>query len=91
MLVLDAILYSVLIWYIDAAFPGKYGTAKPWYFPFQLSFWLGKSRVHRLKAYFTKRSVPLSVHADEEDGFLDPVGSDCEGEIDYYLFVLSCD
>ena len=80
MLVVDALVYSILIWYIDAAFPGKYGTAKPWYFPFQLSFWLGKSRASRVKAFFTKQRTPLSVQAQDEDGLLDPLGSDSEGE-----------
>jgi ABC-type multidrug transport system fused ATPase/permease subunit len=82
MLVLDALVYSVLIWYIDAAFPGKYGTAKPWYFPFQPSFWLGKSRVKCIKEYFTRKRSPLSVQADdEEDGLLHPLDSDSEEEL----------
>ena len=35
MLIVDIILYGVLIWYIEAVFPGKYGVSKPWYFPVQ--------------------------------------------------------
>ena len=33
MLAVDIVLYTVLIWYIEAVFPGKYGVSKPWYFP----------------------------------------------------------
>ena len=33
MLLVDIVLYAVLIWYIEAVFPGKYGVSKPWYFP----------------------------------------------------------
>ncbi len=35
MLIVDIILYGILIWYIEAVFPGKYGVSKPWYFPAQ--------------------------------------------------------
>lgn len=43
MLVLDTVLYYILAWYLEAVFPGKYGVAKPWYFLFKPSFWLGQS------------------------------------------------
>ena len=28
-----------MAWYLEAVFPGKYGVAKPFYFPFQRSYW----------------------------------------------------
>ena len=88
MLVFDGILYIIAVWYIDAVFPGKYGTAKPWHFPFHLSYWVGKSRALRITSLLTRKrnSGRLSVSAedgmagdDEEDVLLNPVASDTEG------------
>uniref|UniRef100_H0XNJ0 ABC transporter domain-containing protein n=1 Tax=Otolemur garnettii TaxID=30611 RepID=H0XNJ0_OTOGA len=39
MLLIDAILYGLLAWYVDAVFPGKYGVPKPWYFFLQSVDW----------------------------------------------------
>uniref|UniRef100_A0A8C3V4W5 ATP-binding cassette sub-family A member 2 n=1 Tax=Catharus ustulatus TaxID=91951 RepID=A0A8C3V4W5_CATUS len=41
MLVVDAMVYGVLTWYIEAVHPGMFGLPRPWYFPFQKSYWLG--------------------------------------------------
>ena len=41
MLIFDTFLYSILTWYIEAIYPGAYGLPRPWYFPFQLSYWCG--------------------------------------------------
>ena len=43
MLIVDMILYLVVAWYIEGVFPGRYGVAKPWYFPLQPSYWCGQS------------------------------------------------
>ncbi|XP_062036907.1 ATP-binding cassette sub-family A member 17-like [Lepus europaeus] len=32
MLLLDSSLYCLVAWYVEAVFPGKFGTPKPWYF-----------------------------------------------------------
>ncbi len=42
LLLFDTVLYLVLAWYIEAVFPGKYGVAKPFYFPLQPSYWLSQ-------------------------------------------------
>ena len=42
MIVVDTFLYLILIWYIEGVYPGKYGVAKPFYFPFMPSYWLGQ-------------------------------------------------
>ncbi|XP_067108458.1 retinal-specific phospholipid-transporting ATPase ABCA4 isoform X1 [Osmerus mordax] len=39
MMVFDAVLYAVLAWYLDNVFPGQYGIGRPFYFPFQSSYW----------------------------------------------------
>ncbi|XP_051552216.1 ATP-binding cassette sub-family A member 2-like isoform X2 [Myxocyprinus asiaticus] len=45
MLIIDAIVYGVLTWYIEAVHPGMYGLPRPWYFPLQKSYWLGSGRI----------------------------------------------
>uniref|UniRef100_A0A8C5RJB7 ATP-binding cassette sub-family A member 2 n=1 Tax=Laticauda laticaudata TaxID=8630 RepID=A0A8C5RJB7_LATLA len=44
MLIVDAVVYGVLTWYIEAVHPGMYGLPRPWYFPLQKSYWLGNGR-----------------------------------------------
>ena len=45
MFVLDILLYSVLIAYIDKIAPGKYGVAEKWYFLLMPSYWCPRNRV----------------------------------------------
>ncbi|TKS64951.1 ATP-binding cassette sub-family A member 2 [Collichthys lucidus] len=45
MLIIDAGVYGVLTWYIEAVHPGMYGLPRPWYFPLQKSYWAGSGRV----------------------------------------------
>ncbi|KAM9858193.1 ATP-binding cassette sub-family A member 2 [Aulostomus maculatus] len=45
MLIIDAVVYGVLTWYIEAVHPGMYGLPRPWYFPLQRSYWSGSGRV----------------------------------------------
>ena len=40
MLLLDTVMYALITWYVETAFPGEYGVPKPWYFPFQKSYWI---------------------------------------------------
>uniref|UniRef100_A0A8C5HQW8 ATP-binding cassette, sub-family A (ABC1), member 12 n=1 Tax=Gouania willdenowi TaxID=441366 RepID=A0A8C5HQW8_GOUWI len=39
LMLIDSIIYFTIGGYIRMVFPGKYGIAIPWYFPFQRSFW----------------------------------------------------
>ncbi|CAE7379431.1 Abca1, partial [Symbiodinium natans] len=39
MLILDAVLYQVLAWYIEKVKPGTLGLPQPWYFPVMRSYW----------------------------------------------------
>ncbi|XP_022085288.1 ATP-binding cassette sub-family A member 2-like isoform X2 [Acanthaster planci] len=41
MMLLDTVVYCLLTWYIEGVHPGSYGLPRPWYFPFQRSYWLG--------------------------------------------------
>ncbi|KAA0192008.1 hypothetical protein HAZT_HAZT001559 [Hyalella azteca] len=40
-MMLDAVVYALLAWYIEAVFPGEFGVPQPWNFPFLRSYWLG--------------------------------------------------
>ncbi|XP_059547910.1 phospholipid-transporting ATPase ABCA3-like [Myotis daubentonii] len=39
---LDAVLYGLVAWYIEAVFPGEYGVPKPWNFFLLPSYWFGE-------------------------------------------------
>ncbi|XP_048197750.1 phospholipid-transporting ATPase ABCA7 isoform X2 [Perognathus longimembris pacificus] len=41
LLLLDAVLYGLALWYLEAVCPGQYGIPEPWNFPFQRSYWCG--------------------------------------------------
>ncbi|XP_034142679.1 uncharacterized protein abca12 isoform X2 [Esox lucius] len=41
LLLIDSLCYFIIGAYIRLVFPGKYGIAKPWYFPVMPSFWTG--------------------------------------------------
>lgn len=58
MLILDTILYGILTWYIEHVFPGAYGLPKAWYFPFQISYWLGDN-----SKYCTRRRLRSSLYS----------------------------
>ncbi|XP_071520079.1 phospholipid-transporting ATPase ABCA3 [Panulirus ornatus] len=44
MLILDAIVFLLLTWYIEAVRPGDFGVPQPWYFPVMRSYWLGQHK-----------------------------------------------
>ena len=37
MLAIDTLIYGIITWYVEAIFPGEYGVAQKWYFPFTVS------------------------------------------------------
>ncbi|XP_067861316.1 ATP-binding cassette sub-family A member 13-like [Heptranchias perlo] len=39
MMIIDSVIYLILGWYLHNVFPGKYGTCRPWYFPFTALYW----------------------------------------------------
>ncbi|XP_055483588.1 phospholipid-transporting ATPase ABCA3-like [Psammomys obesus] len=43
MLLIDAFLYALVAWYIEAVFPGEYGMPKPWNFFMMHSYWFGET------------------------------------------------
>lgn len=42
-LLMDALIYMLLTWYIEGVAPGEFGVARKWYFPVQPSYWCGES------------------------------------------------
>ncbi|KAI1884433.1 hypothetical protein AGOR_G00226350 [Albula goreensis] len=49
LLLLDAVLYGLVAWYVEAVFPGEYGVPLPWYFFLLPSYWCGTPRVALVK------------------------------------------
>ncbi|XP_015840360.1 phospholipid-transporting ATPase ABCA3 isoform X2 [Tribolium castaneum] len=41
MLAIDTLIYLFIALYIEAVFPGDFGTPQPWYFPLTCSYWCG--------------------------------------------------
>ncbi|XP_075415885.1 ATP-binding cassette sub-family A member 2 isoform X1 [Tenrec ecaudatus] len=67
MLVVDAAVYGVLTWYIEAVHPGMYGLPRPWYFPLQKSYWLGSGRTETWEWSWPWAHTPrLSVMEEDQ-------------------------
>ncbi|XP_048020053.1 retinal-specific phospholipid-transporting ATPase ABCA4 isoform X1 [Megalobrama amblycephala] len=82
MMLLDAVLYAVLAWYLDNVFPGQYGIGRPFYFPLQPSYWL------KLTPSPSQNPEPgpekplvnnLEKQEDVEHGGLSPEHRECNG------------
>ncbi|KAK3753339.1 hypothetical protein QZH41_015277 [Actinostola sp. cb2023] len=43
MMLISSVVFMIFTWYIEGIFPGKFGIPKPFYFPFQKSYWCGFS------------------------------------------------
>ncbi len=65
-MMVDALLYFVATWYIEGVYPGRYGVAKPWYFPFMPSYWYGKKYAHANCGWLS-RSVATDVNLQEDE------------------------
>ncbi|XP_036983617.2 ATP-binding cassette sub-family A member 2 isoform X2 [Artibeus jamaicensis] len=67
MLMVDAVVYGVLTWYIEAVHPGMYGLPRPWYFPLQKSYWLGSGRTEAWEWSWPWAHAPrLSVMEEDQ-------------------------
>ncbi|XP_067087403.1 phospholipid-transporting ATPase ABCA3 isoform X2 [Osmerus mordax] len=45
LLLMDALLYGLVAWYVEAVFPGEYGVPLPWYFFLLPSYWCSSPRM----------------------------------------------
>ncbi|XP_068455300.1 retinal-specific phospholipid-transporting ATPase ABCA4-like isoform X1 [Clinocottus analis] len=68
MMVFDSVLYAVLAWYLDNVFPGQYGIGRPFYFPFQLSYWQTPAPSHTVMAQDPEDPEPDNVEKDVDSG-----------------------
>uniref|UniRef100_A0A669DIM3 P-type phospholipid transporter n=1 Tax=Oreochromis niloticus TaxID=8128 RepID=A0A669DIM3_ORENI len=78
MMIFDAVLYGVLAWYLDNVFPGQYGIGRPFYFPFQPSYWQRPKPSHTETADgVPEKPEPENQEKDIENQLFfepDPVG-----------------
>ena len=47
MMFFDSIIYMLLTVYIENLFPGEYGIAQVWYYPFTKTYWFGYDMSHK--------------------------------------------
>ncbi|KAM7400259.1 hypothetical protein PAMA_004793 [Pampus argenteus] len=67
MMVIDAVLYAILAWYLDNVFPGQYGIGRPFYFPFQPSYWQRAAPTHtELADQDPEKPEPENMEKDAE-------------------------
>ncbi|KAJ8271263.1 hypothetical protein COCON_G00101220, partial [Conger conger] len=69
---LDAFLYGVMTWYIEAVFPGMYGIPRRWYFPFTKSYWCGETQRTDLSTPNGKQGNADAVCFEEEPSHIQP-------------------
>lgn len=67
MMVMDALLYFVVTWYIEGVYPGRYGVAKPLYFPFTPSYWCGKKYSGAMLSRLSRRGIATPVKLEEDE------------------------
>ncbi|XP_076997701.1 phospholipid-transporting ATPase ABCA3-like isoform X2 [Tamandua tetradactyla] len=95
MLLLDAFLYVLVTWYVEAVFPGQYGVPQPWYFFLMRSYWFGTPEVKKRKErkvrertqseYF--ETVPSNLVADIQIKHLCKIISDSFPELHQFFLL----
>nr|XP_053628635.1 phospholipid-transporting ATPase ABCA3-like [Cherax quadricarinatus] len=70
MLVIDTCLFLFITWYVDQVSPGLYGVPRPWYFPFQKTYW--HAGTPRLQHHLQHQDV--TTRQNEEYFEMEPVG-----------------
>ncbi|GIY69232.1 ATP-binding cassette sub-family A member 3 [Caerostris extrusa] len=66
MFIIDAVIYLILTWYIEAVFPGEYGVPEHWYFPFTRSYWCGQSHGFSDMMEFYNSDVKRSEYFEKD-------------------------
>ncbi|PVD25013.1 hypothetical protein C0Q70_15510 [Pomacea canaliculata] len=69
MLLVDAVIYLLITWYIDNVHPGEFGVPKPVYFCFTKSYWLGSKGYVKMDSDTTDTD---GKHFEQEPSFLRP-------------------
>ncbi|XP_072051924.1 LOW QUALITY PROTEIN: phospholipid-transporting ATPase ABCA3-like [Amphiura filiformis] len=60
MFICDTIIYCLITWYVEAVFPGSFGIAKPFYFPFTRTYWCGAKYTGGTPDSNQEEDVPLN-------------------------------
>lgn len=50
-LLLSSFVFMMLTVYIESIFPGSYGVAKPWYFPFKKEYWFSSQKRREYQSF----------------------------------------
>uniref|UniRef100_A0A2K6GPU3 ATP binding cassette subfamily A member 7 n=1 Tax=Propithecus coquereli TaxID=379532 RepID=A0A2K6GPU3_PROCO len=70
LLLLDAALYGLATWYLEAVCPGQYGIPEPWNFPFRRSYWCGsRSPGH---PQLPRSPIPQTTPTDPQGSTAEP-------------------
>ena len=67
MFMVDIVLYSVIIWYVDKIAPGKYGVAEKWYFLFSPGYWLRINKVSATESTDFDREIVKDISMFEAE------------------------
>uniref|UniRef100_A0A7N6FCY9 ABC transporter domain-containing protein n=1 Tax=Anabas testudineus TaxID=64144 RepID=A0A7N6FCY9_ANATE len=70
MMIFDGVLYATLAWYLDNVFPGQYGIGRPFYFPFQPSYWqrpAPSEMADQVQLFFEPEPVGLKMGVHIQD------------------------
>ncbi|XP_066919865.1 ATP-binding cassette sub-family A member 2-like [Clytia hemisphaerica] len=70
MLLADTFIYAILVWYIESIHPGTYGIPRPWYFPFQLSYWFGPQASLDCEMDCFKKSYKMAGNSEQNTAAL---------------------
>ena len=65
-LIVDTFLYFLVAWYIEGVAPGRYGVAKPFYFPFLPSYWFGQVTPKNIEFEMAALDVADSTKTDNK-------------------------
>ncbi|ELU18493.1 hypothetical protein CAPTEDRAFT_149677 [Capitella teleta] len=74
MLLIDAVVYGILGYYIRHVFPGKYGISQPWYFPLSPSYWGCTSKKPKKSTKYIFSNYGVTPRPGEADPSDLPVG-----------------
>ncbi|KAK2865907.1 hypothetical protein Q7C36_001963 [Tachysurus vachellii] len=72
LMLIDAVLYGIMTWYIEAVFPGQYGIPRPWYFPLTKSYWCGEKHGWTTASTTNKKENSEAVCIEEVPADLEP-------------------
>ncbi|KAK3732015.1 hypothetical protein QZH41_016886 [Actinostola sp. cb2023] len=67
MMLISSVVFMICTWYIEGIFPGKFGIPKPFYFPFQKSYWCGFSHDDIIKASAKYQELDEEIEGHNHD------------------------